>query len=526
MSNTKCKYCEGPVGLNLRSENKPKMYCSKICASRQYTKEGRYNKYKKLGSQWVSKTKKKKLEQAKRKEIFKWYSENWLTTEQVKKELGLKTTATVHSRARTNNIQNKIISPGTQNGSPTAFWNPKDLDKFKQLKNDPIPDGWITAISSAKILGVSKYTFRKYTQKHPLESKELIKDGSRMNFFEESKLSSWLAEYKEIRQKKVEANKQKRKQASLLKKQQKILLAQQQKEAKLQRELESVKGLWSSREVAEYCDWETVTSFYIHVKNKRLSNPIKTAGDRWFEPKEVKALKVYLDNHWTAKPTLILKNNNKKWDYEDRLINVSIPYWSADPKRQKSIDANLKYHGDRRNFGIIEEFTCNKCDATKPYYEYRYTNSKKGRAAVCTLCANKRYAENKQKYLDNQKNKWRNNHISKWRTLVAVQIKRDMALLTNKYQNIKTEQIWNELFVQCGYTEKDLCEHMEANWEPWMNWLNHSKKTKGPRWEMDHIVPRSKLPYTDLKHPNFKKCWALNNLRPLEWSKNQKKSNS
>ena len=59
-----------------------------------------------------------------------------------------------------------------------------------------------------------------------------------------------------------------------------------------------------------------------------------------------------------------------------------------------------------------------------------------------------------------------------------------------------------------------------------MNWDNHSKKTKGARWEMDHIVPRSKLPYTNLKHPNFKKCWDLSNLRPLEWRKNHKKADS
>ena len=523
MSETKCIYCETIIpGI----WGKGRKFCSSKCAYRQYTKEGRYNKHKKPGSDWGTKAKKKREERAKRKETFKWYSENWLTTEQVKNKLGFNSTHNVHTRAKINNIEKVVISSCTTNGSPTAFWNPDDLDKFKNLKNDPIPDGWISTDSSVKILGISKDVFMKYRRKHPLESKEFIKHGSRIKFFEESKLSSWMMEYKEINQKQVEAKKQKRKQAALLKKQQKVLLTQQQKEAKLQKELELVKNLWSSKKVAEYCGWKTKASYQPHVKNGRLSKPIKAAGDKWFEPKEVKALKVYLDDVHSAKPIVILKNNNKKWDYEDRLINVSIPYWSADPKRQKSIDANLKYHNDRVNLNIIEEFTCTKCDTTKPYYEYRYTNSKRGRTTQCKACENKRYQNNKQKYLDNQKNKWRNNHVSKWRTLVAIQIKRDMALLTNQYQNIKTEQIWDELYSQCGYTEKELCEHLEANWEPWMNWHNHSKKTKGARWEMDHIIPRSKLPYTDLKHPNFKKCWALNNLRPLEWTENHKKADS
>ena len=520
---SKCKYCNKSVAES--KGGRTRVFCSKKCAQKQYTKEGRYNKYKKPGTDWGSKSKKKKEEQEKRKETFKWYLENWLTTEQVKEKIGFNTAAVVHSRAKSNNIQKKILSPGTQGGSPTAFWNPEDLDKFKQLKNDLIPDGWISTASSVKILGITESTFLKYRRKHPLESKEFVKDGSRMSFFEENKLSSWMTEYKEINQKEIEKNKQKRKQATLFKRQQKALLIQQQKEAKIQEELESVKHLWSSGEVADYCGWK-VTNLYPHVKAGRLSTPIKAAGDRWFEPNEVKALKVYLDDVHSAKPVVILKNNNKKWDYEDRLINVSIPYWTADPNRQKSIDANLRYHNDRVNHGVIEEFTCTKCDTTKPYYEYRYTNSKKGRAARCKACEDKRYAENKQKYLDNQKNKWRNNHLSKWRTLIAIQVKRDMALLTNQYQHIKAQQIWDEIYVQCGYTEKELCEHLEANWEPWMNWQNHSKKIKGPRWEMDHIVPRSKLPYADLKHPNFKKCWSLSNLRPLEWSENHKKADS
>lgn len=518
---SKCKYCEGSVEWDSR-RNKPKMYCSKKCAN-SFHHSKRYKK----NENWGSKTKKKKEEKAKRKQTFKWYSENWLTTEQVRVKLGLKERSNVFQRAKLNGIEAHKVSTNRNNGGSTmCFWNPEEIDKLKILKNDLIPDGWIPAKDSAKILGITKNTFLSYTHKHPLESKELIKDGSRMNFFEEIRLSSWMMEYKEIRQKEAKAKRQKRKQATLLKKQQKALLVQQQKEAKLQKELELVKGLWSSKKVAEYCGWKIETNYGSHVKNGRLSKPIKAAGDRWFEPKEVKALKVYLDEVHSAKPIVILKNNNKKWDYEDRLINVSIPYWSADPKRQKSIDANLKYHNDRVNLGIVEEFTCTKCDITKPYYEYRYTNSKKGRSNHCKACENNRYQENKQKCLDDQENKWRNNHISKWRALVASQIKHDMALMTNKYQNIKTEQIWDELYSQCGYTEKELCEHLEANWESWMNWDNHSRKTKGARWEMDHIVPRSKLPYTDLKHPNFKKCWSLYNLRPLEWKKNNKKSNS
>ena len=44
-------------------------------------------------------------------------------------------------------------------------------------------------------------------------------------------------------------------------------------------------------------------------------------------------------------------------------------------------------------------------------------------------------------------------------------------------------------------------------------------------WHIDHIIPQSKLLYDSMDHPNFQKCWALENLQPL-WAKdNLSKSN-
>ena len=57
-----------------------------------------------------------------------------------------------------------------------------------------------------------------------------------------------------------------------------------------------------------------------------------------------------------------------------------------------------------------------------------------------------------------------------------------------------------------------------------MNWSNNgvfNSKTWDDNdpttwtWQLDHIIPQSDLPYTSMEDENFKKCWALNNLRPL-----------
>tara|TARA_Y100000296_G_C5157106_1_gene249727 strand:- start:1000 stop:1725 length:726 start_codon:yes stop_codon:yes gene_type:complete len=79
-------------------------------------------------------------------------------------------------------------------------------------------------------------------------------------------------------------------------------------------------------------------------------------------------------------------------------------------------------------------------------------------------------------------------------------------------------------FKHLPYTPQQLKKHLESQFEPWMSWENYGKKNGC--WSIDHIYPQSKLPYDSLEHPNFQKCWALTNLRPIRVEENIKKSNS
>ena len=75
-------------------------------------------------------------------------------------------------------------------------------------------------------------------------------------------------------------------------------------------------------------------------------------------------------------------------------------------------------------------------------------------------------------------------------------------------------------FSALPYTPQDLVEHLEKQFEEKMNWDNY-----GTYWHLDHIYPQSLLPFDNLAHPNFQKCWALDNLQPLEAIENIKKGN-
>lgn len=79
------------------------------------------------------------------------------------------------------------------------------------------------------------------------------------------------------------------------------------------------------------------------------------------------------------------------------------------------------------------------------------------------------------------------------------------------------------------YTMPELKLHIELLFEDWMNWSNW--KIYDPNtwddgncltwtWNLDHIIPQAKLLYISMNDDNFKKCWALENLRPLSAKQN------
>lgn len=74
------------------------------------------------------------------------------------------------------------------------------------------------------------------------------------------------------------------------------------------------------------------------------------------------------------------------------------------------------------------------------------------------------------------------------------------------------------------YSIVELRIHLESQFDSWMSWNNYGvyKKTEWKdsdqntwTWQIDHIIPQSKLYYSSMEDANFKKCWALENLRPL-----------
>ena len=79
----------------------------------------------------------------------------------------------------------------------------------------------------------------------------------------------------------------------------------------------------------------------------------------------------------------------------------------------------------------------------------------------------------------------------------------------------KKDTVWDYF----DFTPNDFIERFESLFIDGMSWDNMAE------WHIDHIRPIASFNYDSTDHPDFKKCWALNNLQPL-WAKdNLSKSN-
>ena len=63
--------------------------------------------------------------------------------------------------------------------------------------------------------------------------------------------------------------------------------------------------------------------------------------------------------------------------------------------------------------------------------------------------------------------------------------------------------------------------HIESQFKEGMSWKNHGIHG----WHIDHIRPISSFNFESCNDPEFKECWALENLQPLWAKENLSKSN-
>ena len=177
---------------------------------------------------------------------------------------------------------------------------------------------------------------------------------------------------------------------------------------------------------------------------------------------------------------------------------------------------------------------CSKCNFIKEisidnYRQCKYASGNTYFKSVCRSCESSyqvslmkngviKTIEQKEKFLAYKKewrlkNKSRENH--KYRNRIATDVvfrmRKNVSRAINhalKKMNAKKN---TSIMLHLNYSMLELKQHIEKQFDDKMNWDNY-----GIYWHIDHIIPQSCLPYTSMTDDNFKKCWELDNLRPLE----------
>lgn len=122
---------------------------------------------------------------------------------------------------------------------------------------------------------------------------------------------------------------------------------------------------------------------------------------------------------------------------------------------------------------------------------------------------------------------WRSENIDKVRAMRRKHIAKVRSvpkgrLSTNISRNIRASIVnakggthWEELV---GFTIDQLKKHLEKRFKPGMTWENY-----GTYWQIDHKTPVSVFNFEKPEDIDFRLCWSLKNLQPLEAKENNKK---
>lgn len=530
---SKCLNCGKTTPINSRTY-KPKKYCDNKCANQFYGKDKRYSKSPQWD--WGEGIKKKEQEKQEKLQRLQELRDTMVDRQEILDHFGMKRSSSIRNFVIELGIQSEFVKLGPY--ETHVFYSKEDakllMDAIQEKwghKLKEVPEGYIDSKEVLKILnrigGVQLEKFKDKVQVFEkagwFYNKQEVLDYVQKR--DEAKAKA--KERREARECKIarrERLRREREEQKLIEEQRKReewdkeCLRQKEKQRKLKDEgwieFGEAYNLGLPKDVNKY------------VRNGKVRHIDFTHGvSRLYSKEDVLQIASYLEKIRSESlekggALVILKDQNDPFPYETRLFNLKFPKWKNDKKRQKSIKSNELYRDQHFNHNKIVEFKCTKCEEKKPYHEFRYNAKKKGRAGSCKVCEDKRYQDNKEEALKQAKERWKIPWV-KMRTIVAGQIQKDISFVIGKYFEVQTSTIWNEIQKQCGYNERDLARHIEDQFGPRMSWDNHARSTQGFRWEVDHITSRSQLRYDSFSHPNFKKCWSLDNLRPIDAKENK-----
>lgn len=185
--------------------------------------------------------------------------------------------------------------------------------------------------------------------------------------------------------------------------------------------------------------------------------------------------------------------------------------------------------------------TCTKCGEKKEVSQFHHDKGAPGGIySQCADCKNKRskiYRNAHPFYhrtIDPEKKReasrrWRENNPEKTRATYTRRHARELATLRGRLNNRMSAAVWKALRDNkqgrpweslVGYTVDQLKRHIGKRFTDGMSW---DALMRG-EIHIDHKIPKAVFNYDKPTDIDFKKCWALKNLRPMWADANRSKN--
>lgn len=211
-------------------------------------------------------------------------------------------------------------------------------------------------------------------------------------------------------------------------------------------------------------------------------------------------IEMYKDVEDPIERTRLIKNeHNRQWKKanKDKVRAAKKRYCEKYPEKIK--EQNKRFRDNNPEYKKIYRDTHK--EEAKEWWKNRSEEQKKNKALYNRQWKNQRYNEDINYRL---------------RGIISTAIHRSL-----KEDGTKTDKLKNIL----GYTIEELKVHLESQFEDWMTWDNLGLTATEPRqtWQIDHIIPVNTFNIVDTECEEFKKCWALSNLRPLDSYSNNRR---
>jgi hypothetical protein len=521
---SKCLNCGKQTELKQQT-GKPRKYCSKVCNRKYLTEQERKKHPRYNDPTWKNKAKQIQERRQKKKEKYEWYKANWYSVERIAQEFGISKHA-IHPRAKTAGIESTIVGYS----APTAFWSPEDAKKIATINEQvtPIPEGYLTKPEAAQYLGTTKSTFGQYCANygHPrsIEWQQTHGHKSTIKLYTKKDLDEWKVKLEKFRQEKAAETKKRQAERRLQKEQENL---QKQREFE-----EATKNLLTSKQAAEIMGYKTITP---NVKSKLT--PIVLEGHKpriWYNKEEVCKIAKELhierekENERKKEKKRLYGNSSRAAPLKSSFVNVTDDEWyelklksrienigpSKSVKKNKRLmqswQANIETMKLYEEKGIVTELFCYDCKKELPYWkfyvEFKAGKERRGRRNQCKICCKSRRKSHKKTAKQQSKK-------VQFPTYLATSIKEILNRKNQTFSSYSNTIIWSKL----PYTKQEFIEHIEKHFEPWMNWDNHGRSPtlNNPKWQLDHVIAKSSFNYTSMDDEEFKKCWSLENLKPI-----------